>query len=471
MSDDRHREPGRRAQAASAVLMVRPAAFGWNPETAASNRFQAAAAETSGDAARRAVAEFDGVVAALRAAGVTVHVGDDRPEPACPDAVFPNNWVSLHADGTVVLYPMLACDRRDERRLDLVAALEQQGGYRVERLLDLTHHERQGRFLEGTGSVVFDHVGRVAYACLSPRTDAAVLDELCAELGYEAYAFRAADRNGVPVYHTNVLLAIGTDFALVCAPAVAADERDALLARLARDGRRVIVIDQAQLGEFAGNVLELRAADGARVLAGSQRALASLSPQARAALESCVDRIVAVPVPTIEALGGGSVRCMLAEVFLPQTDDAQLAAALVGAWQLVSWTIEYPAGDRVTQPFGPEPEGLLVYTADGHMSAALQRPGRARLSRADPQAVSETEKAAAFAGYLHYAGTWHVAGGCVVHHVALAMNPNLLGTRQVRSIALDGERLVLGAEEPLEAPGATRRHRIEWRRATRAAAR
>jgi hypothetical protein len=252
---------------------------------------------------------------------------------------------------------------------------------------------------------------------------------------------------------------------------VAADERDALLERLARGGRRVIVIDHGQLVEFAGNVLELRAADGARVLAGSQRALASLSPQARAALESCVDRIVAVPVPTIETLGGGSVRCMLAEVFLPRLDDAGLAAALVGAWQLVSWTIEYPASGRVTQPFGSAPEGLLVYTGDGHMSAAMQRPGRARLSRADPQAVGADEKAAAFAAYLHYAGTWHVADGCVVHDVSLAMNPNLLGTRQVRSIALDGERLVLGAEEQLEAPGATRRHRIEWRRATRAAVR
>ena len=447
--------------------MVRPASFGWNPQTAASNRFQAAAVGTSGTAGRSAVAEFDSVVAALRAAGVTVHVGDDRPEPACPDAVFPNNWVSLHADGTVVLYPMLAPCRRDERRLDLVAALERQGGYRVERLLDLTHHELQGRFLEGTGSVVFDHVGRVAYACLSPRTDAGVLDELCAELDYTPFAFRAVDRNGAPVYHTNVLLAIGTDFALVCAPAVAADERDALLERLARDGRRVIVIDHGQLGEFAANVLELRAADGARVLAASQRALASLSPQARAALESCVDRIVALPVPTIEALGGGSVRCMLAEVFLPRLDDAQLAAALVGAWQLVSWTIGYPSSGRITQPFGPAPQGLLVYTGDGHMSAAMQRPGRARLSRADPQGVSADEKAAAFAAYLHYAGTWHVADGCVVHDVALAMNPNLLGTRQVRSIALDGERLVLGAEELLETPGATRRHRIEWRRAAR----
>ena len=147
------------------------------------------------------------------------------------------------------------------------------------------------------------------------------------------------------------------------------------------------------------------------------------------------------------------------------SDDAVLAAALIGAWRLVSWTIEYPATGRVTQPFGPAPEGLLVYTADGCMSAVLQRPGRPRLSHADPHAVSDAEKAAAFAGYLHYAGTWRVADGCVLHDVDIAMNPNLIGTRQVRHIALAGDALVLGAEEALATPGQARRHRITWRRA------
>jgi hypothetical protein len=152
------------------------------------------------------------------------------------------------------------------------------------------------------------------------------------------------------------------------------------------------------------------------------------------------------------------------------TDDDRIAAALVGAWRLVSWTIEYPANGRVTQPFGAVPEGLLVYSADGHMSAAMQRPGRARLSRADPNAVGDAEKAAAFAGYLHYAGTWSVAGGAVVHAVELAMNPNLVGTRQVRHASLEGDRLELRAEEPLESPGQVRRHRILWRRARQSSA-
>ena len=146
-------------------------------------------------------------------------------------------------------------------------------------------------------------------------------------------------------------------------------------------------------------------------------------------------------------------------------DDAALAAALIGAWRLVSWTIEYPATGRVTRPFGSAPEGLLAYTTDGSMSAVMQRPGRPRLSRADPHAVSAAEKAAAFAGYLHYAGTWSVADGCVVHDVDIAMNPNLIGTRQVRHVSLAGDELVLGAEEALESAGETRRHRIAWRRA------
>jgi len=145
-------------------------------------------------------------------------------------------------------------------------------------------------------------------------------------------------------------------------------------------------------------------------------------------------------------------------------DDAALAAALIGAWRLVSWTIEYPATARVTRPFGPAPEGLLVYTADGSMSAVIQRPGRPLLSRADPHAVSDAEKAAAFGGYLHYAGTWSVADGCVVHAVDIAMNPNLIGTRQVRHVSLAGDDLVLGAEEALESAGQTRRHRIAWHR-------
>lgn len=316
----------RSAQTAAAVMMVRPASFGWNPETAGSNRFQAPA-PGGGEATVAAVAEFDALVAALVEAGVSVHAFADRAEPACPDAVFPNNWVSLHADGTVVLYPMLAPSRRRERRLDLLVELERRGDYGVERLLDLTHHELRGHFLEGTGSVVFDHVNRTAYACRSPRTHTEVLEDLCAEIGYEPFAFDAADATGAPIYHTNVMLSIGTGYALVCAAAVAEQQREALLDRLAASGRRVLTIDPAQMAAFAGNVLELRGAGGTRVLAGSRRALESLAPVQRETLAACVDRWVAVPVTTIEGLGGGSVRCMLAEIFLPRPAPAGASAA------------------------------------------------------------------------------------------------------------------------------------------------
>ena len=312
-----------RAQSADAVLMVRPASFGWNPQTGVSNHFQPSQPPAmAGDPGTRAIAEFDGLAAALAQAGVEVHALADLPEPARPDAVFPNNWVSLHADGTVVLYPMLAPNRRGERRLELLQELEQRGTFVVTRLLDLTHHELQGRFLEGTGSVVFDHASRVAYACLSPRTDAAVLGELCDELGYQSVAFHAAGPDGTPVYHTNVVLAIGSRCAVVCAEAVVETERGTLLERLAAGGRRVEMIGVAQMTSFAGNVLELRTRTGESVLAMSERAFASLAPASRERLADCVDRIVTAPVATIEDLGGGSVRCMLAEVFLPRSAAA-----------------------------------------------------------------------------------------------------------------------------------------------------
>jgi hypothetical protein len=217
---------------------------------------------------------------------------------------------------------MLAPNRRGERRLELLQQLEQRGAFVVTRLLDLTHHELQGRFLEGTGSVVFDHAAHIAYACLSPRTDSAVLGELCDELGYQSVVFHATGPDGAPVYHTNVALAIGSRCAVVCAEAVAEAERGALLERLAAGGRCVETIGVAQMMHFAGNVLELRSRSGASVLAMSQRAFGSLGPASRERLAACVDRIVTAPVTTIENLGGGSVRCMLAEVFLPRSPAA-----------------------------------------------------------------------------------------------------------------------------------------------------
>jgi hypothetical protein len=310
--------PASLRQTTDAVLMVRPMAFGWNPETAGSNAFQRPGSGAGGRQQASALAEFDALAGALGSAGTRVFALDEPGPDACPDAVFPNNWVSLHHDGTVVLYPMMAPSRRRERRFELIARLEEQGGYAVERLLDLTHHELAGRFLEGTGSVVFDHVARVAYACRSPRTHEPVLRELCEELGYEPMAFDATDESGVPVYHTNVMLAIGTGSAIVCGPAIAGPQRGPLLERLQAGGRRVVNIDHAQMAGFAGNALELKSAGGTSLLALSASAWQAFGPAAREQLRDSVDTVASVPVPTIEQLGGGSVRCMIAEVFLPR---------------------------------------------------------------------------------------------------------------------------------------------------------
>lgn len=307
------------AQAAGTVLVVRPVAFHGNPETAASNAFQRPP-EVADPAAEQAAAaiEFDGLVEALRGAGVHAVVVPDRAEPPTPDSVFPNNWLSLHADGTAVLYPMMAPSRRGERRRDVLELLSREHGFRVDRVVDLSPHEADGHFLEGTGSMVLDRANRVAYACLSARTDAGVLAEAARRLDYEPLAFTAADEAGVPVYHTNVMMCVGSDFAVVCEEAIAdPGQRDAVRRRLEGCGHEIVPIDFAQMRSFAGNMLELAGAGGTRVLALSARALESLRPDQVRALEArCT--LLPVPVATIEESGGGSVRCMLAEVHLPR---------------------------------------------------------------------------------------------------------------------------------------------------------
>jgi hypothetical protein len=302
-------------QRASAVLMVRPARFGANPETAGSNRFQRAGARP-GDAAA-ALAEFDALAARLADAGVEVHVAADTPEPAKPDACFPNNWVSFHADGTVVLYPMMAPSRRAERRPEILEQLRR-AGFRITRTVDLGPLEAQGEFLEGTGSVVLDRPHRIAYACRSPRTTAGGLAEFSARLGYHIVAFEALGPDGLPAYHTNVLMAIGERFAVVCAAAIPdAIQRAAVVGELEDSGHEIVDIDVVEMNGFAGNLLALGARDDRPLIAMSEAAWQALAPPKRRRLERHGE-IVTAPIPTIERLGGGSVRCMLAEVFLPR---------------------------------------------------------------------------------------------------------------------------------------------------------
>jgi hypothetical protein len=301
--------------------MVRPKAFGFNPETALTNTFQHPQGDEIPDPADLACAEFGQLARALESEGVSVCAVDDSVHPAKPDAVFPNNWVSFHEDGTVVLYPLQSVSRRPERRQEIIDQVARQLSYKVQRVVDLTRFESEGKFLEGTGSLVLDHVARVAYACLSPRTHPEVLAEWARELEYQAVTFTATNRAGVPLYHTNVLMCIGARAVIVGGQAIVPEDRARVLKSLRDSGREVIEIGQDDIEHFQGNMLELATWDEAlgdsRVLVMSENARRALKPAVFAQLSGCSDTVLAVPIPTIERLGGGSVRCMLAEVFRP----------------------------------------------------------------------------------------------------------------------------------------------------------
>jgi hypothetical protein len=314
--------PNNESQLASTVLMIRPVRFESNPQTAASNRFQSQSGQSPKNQQSAAANEFEGLVNVLRTAGIEVIVVDDTAEPHTPDAVFPNNWVSFHADGKVVLYPMEASNRRAERRPDVIDMLAAEYGFQVSAVIDLSHHEANGHFLEGTGSMVLDRVNRVAYACLSTRTQLDALGDFAQQLDYDVVAFDAADRDGTPIYHTNVLMSVGERVAVICDEAIPRPEqRQAVLQRLGDSGHEIVSINFDQLESFAGNMLELRSADGRRVLAMSEQAKASLDAGQLEKLESDA-RIVSAPIDTIENAAGGSVRCMLAEIHLPRRDDS-----------------------------------------------------------------------------------------------------------------------------------------------------
>ncbi len=297
-------------QAPAAVAMVRPHHFHPNPETAADNAFQRPA--TAASVAAQAHAEVTEAAAALEAAGVRVHLFDSH-DPATPDAVFPNNWFSTHAGGHVALYPMYAANRRRERRSDIIEMLKAQ--YRVQDVIDYSGLEHDGMALEGTGAMVLDHIGRIAYTAQSHRADPVALERFCTHFNFEPMAFATADAQGRPCYHTNVMLCVGTDFALGGFDLIADPQRrEAVRARLRESGRQLIELDARQIGEFAGNALELTGRGGQRLLALSEGAADSLSTAQKAVIERSAT-LLPLRVPTIE-LAGGSVRCMLAGIHL-----------------------------------------------------------------------------------------------------------------------------------------------------------
>ena len=310
----------RSMQCAGAVFMIEPAYFAFNEQTAASNAMQRPLdARLDGQSlVVAALAESQRLRCALESEGVRVMTGADTAVPHKPDALFPNNWISFHDDGTLVLYPMLAPNRRLERRPELIEEVCAALNFRPRRRLDFTAHEAAGKFLEGTGSLVLDHVARVAYACRSPRTDEALVREWALQMNYEAVVFDALDAQGRPYYHTNVLMWIGSRCLMCCASAIAAADRPQVVGSLRRSGREFIEIDRAAVDAFAGNMLELATWDealgDASVVVMSATARAGLGDLTMRQLSGCVDTVLAIPIPTIERVGGGGVRCMLAEV-------------------------------------------------------------------------------------------------------------------------------------------------------------
>ena len=301
-------------QSANAVVMIRPSQFYPNPETALDNAFQQGVeAESSDTLTERARAEFDQAVRTLSAAAVKVHVFDDTLAPEKPDAVFPNNWFSTHHDGRIALYPMYTPSRRAERRHDIVASLQQH--YRVSGIVDYSSSEERGLYLEGTGSLVLDHENRIAYVSLSRRADRELLEKFCADFDYEPVTFQSSSDDGRPIYHTNVMLCVGTQFVLVGLEMIDdPGQRETVRSRLAATGKTVIALDRDQIANFAGNALELQNGHE-KLLVLSVRAASQLTAAQRTTIERFA-RLLPLSLPTIE-LAGGSARCMMATVHLP----------------------------------------------------------------------------------------------------------------------------------------------------------
>lgn len=303
-------------QLTNKILMVRPVAFGSNPETAKDNAFQHIADPDNTDAiADQARIEFDAFIMALRAAGVEVFVVEDTPEPRKIDAVFPNNWISTHDDGLIITYPMLSDIRKLERRPEVVDMLA--ANFSVSRLVNLTAWEEQDLILEGTGSLILDRQKRIAYAGLSKRTDLAALKQWAELMRFEVCAFHATDKFNQLIYHTNVMMSVGQHVAIVCLESIKdADERTQLLSTLEESGKKVVDISLEQVAHFAGNALEVMGRDHAYWVMSSQ-AYQALSADQMAILREDGAQILHSPLDTIEAYGGGSARCMMAEIFLP----------------------------------------------------------------------------------------------------------------------------------------------------------
>ena len=314
-------------QTTSNILLVKPSNFGFNSQTASSNAFQNELKDSDlsyplsfgeGTALRSiadvALAEFDAFVNRLQIHGINPLVIEDSSKPIKPDAIFPNNWISMHEDGKIILYPMCAPNRRLERRQEIVEQLKE--SFVVNEVIDLSSYENEDRFLEGTGSIIFDHENKMAYACISPRTDEYLFKEVCDKLNYSPVIFHSLDENDVLVYHTNVMMCIGKGFAVICLETIKdLSEKNYVVSSLEKSGHEIIDISLSQMKKFAGNMLAVENKDGKDFLAMSQSAYDSLNHHQKETLEKYATLLPLI-INTIETIGGGSARCMMAEIFL-----------------------------------------------------------------------------------------------------------------------------------------------------------
>lgn len=301
-------------QSTNTILLIKPCCFQYNTETESSNLFQQQLVENKEDIIQKAILEFTNFAQQLINIGINVTIIDDTSAPEKPDAVFPNNWISFHENGKIVLYPMLAENRRIERRQEIIDEIGDK--FNIKQIIDLTYFEKEAKFLEGTGSVILDRANSKAYACLSPRTNKEVLYKFCEEIGYLPIFFYSLDENKNEIYHTNVMMCLGSHFAVVCLSSIS-DEQDKknLIYELTKSNREIIDIDYTQVKNFAGNMLELKDIEGNPIIVLSQTAMNCLTSNQIESLKKYGD-LLPLNVNTIEKIGGGSVRCMIAEIFL-----------------------------------------------------------------------------------------------------------------------------------------------------------
>lgn len=300
-------------QHTSHILMIKPVKFDFNTETAVNNLFQVRSTDPA--VQEKALAEFEAFIEVLQKNGMDVMVIEDSPDPHTPDSVFPNNWISFHENGTLILYPMFAENRRLERKQTVIDAIHEK--FSVARTIDLTEYERQHLFLEGTGSMVLDRDNKIAYACLSPRTDKNMLQQFCDQTGYTPIPFSAVDANDQPVYHTNVMMCVADKYVVICLESIKDNVEKARVSNsIMQTCKQIIDISLEQVNRFAGNMLQVNNTDGQVLVVMSSQAYRSLSEKQLKKIES-FNRIIHADISTIETNGGGSARCMMAEVFLP----------------------------------------------------------------------------------------------------------------------------------------------------------